>query len=375
MNKPALALLLSTAFTIHSATIEFSLSPPGSDVASGLSPLNEVPPVHNSVGAGTELEGGIFFDTDSSMLFLVLPYGSFAGYGNLTGPATAFHIHGPASVGQNAAVLFDLASLYIPMVAPFDGGLLLGVVYYPPEHVASLLAGQNYINIHTAWNPGGEIRGQLVPAISVNGPPTVMCPAAATFQCGAPAALTVEVGDADGDALVVVWTWNGLTVQTNMIPAGAPKTSASIALAADFPLGANEVAVTVNDSAGNTVSCSTSVAVVDTTPPVISIVSADPGQIGPPNHKMIPVTVDAVVADGCGAALWRIVSVTSNEAVDGRGDGNSALDWEITGNQTVLLRAERSGRGPGRVYTIIVRAIDEAGNLSDPKAVTVTVPH
>ena len=64
----------------------------------------------------------------------------------------------------------------------------------------------------------------------------------------------------------------------------------------------------------------------------------------------------------------------SNEPVIGRGDGEAALDWVITGDHTVLLRAERSGDGSGRIYTINIEATDAAGNVSVSKTVTVTVP-
>jgi hypothetical protein len=56
------------------------------------------------------------------------------------------------------------------------------------------------------------------------------------------------------------------------------------------------------------------------------------------------------------------------------GDGNTSVDWRITGDHTVLLRAERSGNGGGRIYFITVRASDASGNRSQTKTVTVTVP-
>ena len=74
----------------------------------------------------------------------------------------------------------------------------------------------------------------------------------------------------------------------------------------------------------------------------------------------------------CGVVEYRVVS--SNEPVNGTGDGDTAPDWVITGNLTVDLRAERSGTGSGRVYTITVRCTDASGN-SSTKTVTVTVPH
>jgi len=82
--------------------------------------------------------------------------GTFSG---LTGPATAAHIHGPAPVGKNAGVILFLAPKGGPVNSPLQGTDKL-----TPEQVADLMAGNYYVNIHTAANPGGEIRGQLVKA-------------------------------------------------------------------------------------------------------------------------------------------------------------------------------------------------------------------
>jgi hypothetical protein len=46
------------------------------------------------------------------------------------------------------------------------------------------------------------------------------------------------------------------------------------------------------------------------------------------------------------------------------GDGNTEPDWEITGDLTVDLRAERAGGGDGRIYSIVVECTDASGNSS-----------
>lgn len=112
----------------------------------------------------------------------------------------------------------------------------------------------------------------------------------------------------------------------------------------------------------------------DTTPPVINNLTANPSQLWPPNHNMVNITVSATVTDNSDPSpTFAITNVASNEAVDGLGDGDTSPDWVITGNHTVQLRAERSGKGNGRVYTITVVASDASGNKS-AATVTVTVP-
>ena len=203
--------------------------------------------------------------------------------------------------------------------------------------------------------------------------PTLSCPDAQTVECDTPAMVTVQVGEADGGAITVVWALNGSMVQTNRIPPGPPPTMTNVSFTAELPLGTNLVEVAVANSSSNTAYCSTTVTVVDTIPPVIQSASASPNILWPPNHQMTTVAVNAVVTDNCGPATWKIIGVQSNESVIGPGAGNTATDWQILDNHTVALRAERSGTGSGRIYTITIQAEDVVGNLSTGM-VTVTVP-
>jgi len=76
-------------------------------------------------------------------------------YKDLSGPATAAHIHGPAEPGANAGVMVPFSNPSSP---------IKGTVDLTPEQVKDLKAGKEYINVHTKENPGGEIRGQIKPA-------------------------------------------------------------------------------------------------------------------------------------------------------------------------------------------------------------------
>jgi len=69
-----------------------------------------------------------------------------------------------------------------------------------------------------------------------------------------------------------------------------------------------------------------------------------------------------------------LLSVTSNEPDNGKGDGNTENDIQIEGDNCFLLRAERSGGGDGRVYTIIYCATDSSGKTGCDTA-TVVVAH
>jgi hypothetical protein len=379
MKRYTIPVFLLLAIAIAKADIiRFDLSPAGTDKAVGLSPANEVDTVIGSTGSGNEIlnGGGITFDTTTRLLSLAVGYGSAAGFTDLTGPATAMHIHGPAGPGTNAAVLIDLSTNHLAAANPSQGGVIFGGVTYSEAQAADLLAGLHYINIHTATNAGGEIRGQLIPVL--NHAPTVTCPAAAELECsssnGATATVTVNVADEDGDALEVIWKINGTAVQTNTVAASTPTTQAAVSLVATFPLGDSEISVTVSDGEAAPSSCTTKVTVRDTTPPDVESVKVNPSVLWPPNHQMVPASVEVKATDACGDVSSKIVSVTSNEPVNGHGDGNTSPDWKITGDLTLELRAERSGPGKGRVYTIKVEVSDEAGN-SVTRNVTVLVPH
>ena len=106
-------------------------------------------------------------------------------------------------------------------------------------------------------------------------------------------------------------------------------------------------------------------------PPMIGVASATPSALWPADHKFVPVTIAYTLTSDCGGSCT--LSVSSNEAVNAHGSGNTDPDWVVVDAAHVLLRAERAGSEGGRVYTITITCISPAGTTT--KTVEVVVPH
>jgi len=72
--------------------------------------------------------------------------------------ATVMHIH-QAPAGSNGAIVFDMGDPASPVTATWTS--------MTATNIADLIAGNLYINVHTAGRPSGEIRGQIVNSIDV----------------------------------------------------------------------------------------------------------------------------------------------------------------------------------------------------------------
>jgi uncharacterized protein len=115
-------------------------------------------------------------------------------------------------------------------------------------------------------------------------------------------------------------------------------------------------------------------AVCDEIAPTLEV-TVSPDILKPANHKYVEVTATVVANDNFDPnPTITLVSVSSNEPDNGLGDGDAPNDIVIVDNTTFWLRAERSGTGTGRVYTITYMVTDACGN-STIQSATVTVPH
>jgi hypothetical protein len=185
--------------------------------------------------------------------------------------------------------------------------------------------------------------------------------------------VTVELLASDtGDGVKeLVWTLEG--AQT-----GSARVQGNRATVLVSTEGETRLTWTARDQAGNQEVAHTLRIRIDTTPPQLSC-GAHPEVLRPANHQLWPVEVQVRVEDALsGPAGFVLASVLDSEAEDDRGDGHTSRDmrdWEVgTPDTRGLLRAERSGRGPGRTYTLMYEAWDQAGNRAACPA-RVYVPH
>jgi hypothetical protein len=109
-------------------------------------------------------------------------------------------------------------------------------------------------------------------------------------------------------------------------------------------------------------------------PPLCAAAQAMPAQSWPPNHKMVPVKIVGVTDPDNDNVTITVTAVTQDEPVNGLGDGDTSPDAVVTGDDKLLLRAERAGNGNGRVYHVTFTADDGNGGTCSGM-VTVCVPH
>src|SRR3954451_18590572 len=150
------AKMLNRAFSGRmwaTAAIAAALGWTGASRAEGVSfrvPLGgakEVPPLQAAASGVAEFD----FDPVNRIVKWVITYGE------LSGPATMAHLHGPAQRGKKAPVLMWLSKQGSPADSQITGQATL-----TQEQAEQFAAGGWYVNIHTQANPGGEVRGQVV---------------------------------------------------------------------------------------------------------------------------------------------------------------------------------------------------------------------
>ncbi len=156
----ALALLTLTAMPATAATLLFDLQ---GIAGIGLLPGNE--PGAITGGTGGEIGAGITYDDVTNILSINIGWGSSQGFTDLSSASNNSHIHGPTAA-NNGSGFTQTAGVFATLTRSSNlatGGTTIQTVSFPTaQNETDLLNGKFYINIHTANNGGGEIRGFLV---------------------------------------------------------------------------------------------------------------------------------------------------------------------------------------------------------------------
>jgi CHRD domain-containing protein len=139
-----LLMLLVSAVPVRAETFTFTAV-----LTSGQEPP---PNTNNSQAFGVAF---VTFNAEMDELCFSISYEE----STLTSAETNAHFHAPAPPGENASVVVQL---------PTPGSPKNGCVTqdFTEEQRRTLFGGRWYVNIHTANNPGGEIRGQVIPQVA-----------------------------------------------------------------------------------------------------------------------------------------------------------------------------------------------------------------
>jgi hypothetical protein len=257
--------------------------------------------------------------------------------------------------------------------------IALGIVF-DDERGAFSGPNANPLAIGVQWQNhvcgvNGALLGQLVGADTtgsadltgtiVNEPPSANAGAPQTIECTSPAGSPIALdgsGSTDPENNIALFVWRQGSRLGQEI--GDDQTiSVGQALG-----GSQAYFLKVVDELGQSSEASTTVSVVDTTPPVVSSVVASPNELWPPNGKLIPIQVAVSATDTCDPnPVCKLTQITSNEPIEPE-------DAQITGPLTASLSARRLGHGSGRVYDLTVQCADASGNVATATT-TVSVAH
>ena len=190
-------------------------------------------------------------------------------------------------------------------------------------------------------------------------------------ECAGPSGELVTLngsasGDQDGDQLTYVWTDSQGNVAGN-----------ATIVTVQAHMGTQSYNLTITDPSGLSATAQTHVVVRDTTPPIVTSSVALPGGVlQQNNHTMTNVGLAVAKSDICTTSPTVTVQVFGNEDDQTPTDSQGTVfspDASNIAPGTLRLRAERSDSGSGRVYLIVVKAMDGAGNFSLSTS-TVVVP-
>ena len=240
------------------------------------------------------------------------------------------------------------------------------------------LIPQLSLGTHTftlAVDDGYDISQSTMMLTIENSSPTAAPSGEGTYQVATPVTLGGQVADYDGETLSYTWLEGTATLNSGMVTAnmgGAP-VNLPLYTISSLKVGAHTLTLQVSDRINIPVAKTVTVTIIDTISPTLSPVASQ-NILWPPNHKMVPVTIQANAADNSGIPAQLAVSIACNESENGATYWTSPVIDQSTGTISLSLMADRFGNGFGRQYTISITAKDDVGNTSTAN-VKIIVPH
>ena len=264
-----------------------------------------------------------------------------------TGPTTEVTLDGSGSTDPEGA------ALTYTWTGTFDEGSATGV--NPVVH----FTGLGTFEVTLAVNDGffDSDPDTAVITLQDTTPPTANAGPDQTLEATGPTSPVTLDGSASSDLVAqeLTYTWTGPFNEG---------TATGVNPTVHFTgVGTFEVTLVVNDGFNDSEPDTVVIVLEDTTPPVLTV-SGLPTSLWPPNHKLHTLNPTVTATDAVDQDVDVTLVITSNEADNATGDGNTSGDVVIRSPSDFDLRAERAGPGSGRTYHLVWTATDDSGNAS-----------
>jgi PKD repeat protein len=322
----------------------------GSDLENGVIPAVCVPASGSTFPIGTTQVDCTVTDTNGS---------SASGSFTVTVTNNAPTFTPPANITTPATSAAGAPVSFVANGSDLENGVIAAVCV--PASGSTFPIGTTQVDCTVTDNNGSSATGSFTVTV-INNAPTFTPP------------LNIVTSAPTAAGIAVNFTAAGNDVENGVIPAVCMPPSGST-----FPIGTTTVNCTVTDAHGATAAGSFTVTVtLGNSAPVCSATPSVPMLSWPPNHRMVPITLDGITDPDGNPFNVTITLIAQDEPTNTQGDGNTPSDAAGVGTSTAQVRAERSGTpkvpGNGRVYHIFYTATDSAGASCTGK-VLVGVPH
>ncbi|MEI6153180.1 MAG: hypothetical protein WCQ90_03745 [Deltaproteobacteria bacterium] len=255
-----------------------------------------------------------------------------------------------------------------------------------------LTATPNPGSMFTGWSGGScsgvapctvflssNMRVQANFSMANNAPPNIVPSGGGKYEINTPVKIGGQISDIDGDQLSYKWLEGENVLFSGVVLSirGGEPVNLPNSTVYNLALGKHTLTLRVSDGINQIVSADIDVEIIDDIAPTLAPV-ANKTILWPASHKMVDITISPNVSDNSGGQISLSAVVSCNELPNGQGDGNTQQDWTVPvikdGLITLQLRAERSGKDSGRIYTVTITATDISKNTSVAK-VDIVVPH